>query len=84
MIMSNGCFDSNEYINYLIDDDGKCTNEFMLLHLDLIREKYGLNNLWDYPLNEIEHIIENNIPVVLVRFLDLYGGYEYRWCEVYE
>ena len=34
--------------------------------------------LWNYPLTEIDHIIENNIDVVLVRFTDDYDGYEYR------
>jgi hypothetical protein len=44
--------------------------------------------LWDYPLDEIEHIVENNIPVVLV---DVSGFnekdewiQEYRWFEVPE
>jgi hypothetical protein len=38
--------------------------------------------LWNYPLTEIEHIIENDMKVVLVRFPDEYGGYEYRFCEM--
>ena len=46
------------------------------------------NPLWDYPLDEIEHIVENNVPVVLV---DVSGFNkndqwitEYRWFEVHE
>ena len=38
--------------------------------------------LWNYPLTEIDHIIENNMDVVLVRFPEMYGGYEYRFCEI--
>ena len=40
--------------------------------------------LWNYPIDEIEHIIENELNVCLVRFEELYGGYEYRWCELKE
>jgi hypothetical protein len=48
-------------------------------------EKYFEDNeicLWNYPINEVEHIIENGLSVCLVRFENLYGGYEYRWCEL--
>lgn len=37
---------------------------------------------WTYPLNEVEYILENKISVVLVKFSEIYGGYEYRWCEL--
>ena len=46
------------------------------------------NPLWDYPLDEIEHIVENNLNVVLVDCT--YVGdnckltKEYRWFEVPE
>lgn len=36
-----------------------------------------LRNLWDYPLSEIDHLIENKQPVVLVIFED-----EVRWFEI--
>ena len=38
--------------------------------------------LWSYPICEVEHIIENELKVCLVRFETMYGGYEYRWCEL--
>ena len=41
--------------------------------------------LWDYPITEVEHVIENGIPVVLV-LLSHYEGIdcvqELRWFEV--
>ena len=44
-------------------------------------------NLWDYPLTEIDHIVENNLNVVLVD-CSYYEGddfiNEYRWFEVPE
>ena len=43
--------------------------------------------LWDYPLTEIDHIVENNLNVVLVDCShydsDVYVN-EYRWFEVPE
>ena len=39
---------------------------------------------WDYPLEEYKHIAENDIECEPVRFMDSYGGYEYRFCEVPE
>lgn len=38
--------------------------------------------LWNYPICEVEHIIENKSKVCLVRFKTIHGGYEYRWCEL--
>ena len=40
--------------------------------------------LWNYPLAEIVHIIENNIPVVLVECTSSEAPYiqELRWFEV--
>lgn len=41
---------------------------------------------WDYPLEEYEHITELHKELgtefEAVRFAELYGGYEYRFCEV--
>ena len=40
--------------------------------------------LWNYPICEVDVIIEGELNVCLVRFEKLYGGYEYRWCELEE
>lgn len=43
--------------------------------------------LWDYPLTEIDHIVENNLNVVLVDCSRYEGDMfinEYRWFEVPE
>lgn len=44
--------------------------------------------LWDYSLDEIDEIVENNVPVVLVDTTyineDCEMVYEYRWFEVPE
>ena len=75
LVKENACLDVEDYL--------EC--------IGLKRESINLGafqakelNLWDYPITEIEHIVENKIPVVLVRFPHIYGGYEYRFCEVPE
>lgn len=45
------------------------------------------HELWDYPLTEIDHIVENNLNVVLVDCSHYEGDdyiNEYRWFEVPE
>ena len=78
MVKDNMCYESFEYINMIYDnEDSWCS--FPLSDLP----KYlGDLELWDYPITEIDHILENDIDVVLVRFPELYGGYEYRFCEI--
>ena len=42
----------------------------------------GLSNLWDYPLDEIDHIVENDLNVVLVVFdTGCVTKREWRWFE---
>ena len=50
-------------------------------------EEHGYDNLWDYSIDEIDHIVENGHHVVLVDCMVWYvnsGQYEheYRWWEV--
>lgn len=61
---------------YLIGDD-----PIKEIHEILVEE--GIENdstetLWDYPLNEIDEVIENEVPVVLVKISEK----EYRWFEI--
>lgn len=42
---------------------------------EVITNKY---NLWNYPLNEYKHIVENNLKVVVVKF----QSGQYRFVEV--
>ena len=47
----------------------------------------GYDNLWDYPLTEIDHIVENGHDVVLVNcsfYEENEHIEEYRWFEVPE
>lgn len=57
--------------------------------IQILQSRNGFEDLWNYPLNEIEHIIENETNVVLVDISDVddeSGDWvsEYRWFEVPE
>jgi hypothetical protein len=62
----------------------KCDNDVEFIEKILEDEGYCL---WSYPLNEIDHIVENEIPVVLVDCM-IYNDdihefeHAYRWFEV--
>ena len=80
MVKDDICYESYEYINMICDSEYNW-HSFPLSDLP----KYlGEFELWDYPITEIDHILENDIDVVLVRFPELCDeyGYEYRFCEI--
>ena len=87
MVKSNEVYSPQAYVgeitgNYFISKfDGSVNG--IRKHL----EQYGFDNLWDYPLTEIDHIVENNLDVVLVDCSHYEGNKyvnEYRWFEVPE
>lgn len=78
-IKDNDCLDSVEYIETVTGY--RPAEEVTLEQLEKMFEEKNLS-YWNYPLNEIEHIIENNLNVVLVRFPEVYGGFDYRFCEI--
>lgn len=89
-VLSNDIYSPQNYIEAV-------TGNYYIFRNDTTRYKeiktlLGLNgfeNLWDYPLNEIEYIVENKINVVLVDVSDYdvessNWVTEYRWFEVSE
>ena len=57
--------------------------------IEAILKHHGLEaEVWSYPLYEIDHIVENELSVVLVDVsgFDKQGiwRHEYRWFEVFE
>jgi hypothetical protein len=90
MVATNKIYSASEFVDVLT---GKYyifngTNDIDDIHLFLYENRIETaeNQLWDYPLNEIEHIVENNIPVVLVKVLvedeDGKLNSELRWFEI--
>lgn len=77
--------------NYLDSVTGNCYIINGDDDVGLIERILYENNLelWSYPLSEIDHIVENELNVVLVECMvynEDTGEYEheYRWCEVPE
>ena len=59
--------------------------------IKFIEDRLALDGLelWNYPLSEIDHIVENDLDVVLVECMVCNDGtrefeYKYRWFEVPE
>ena len=65
MVKSEKIYSPQNYLEavtgkcYIVRDDNDIETIQSILH------RTG-NNLWDYPLSEIDHIVENNLDVVLV------------------
>ena len=87
MVKSNQIYAPQNYVgaitgNYFIS---KYDGSIDCIHKHL--NKYGFYFLWDYPLTEIDHIVENDLNVVLVDCSHYEGDMyinEYRWFEVPE
>ena len=87
MVKSNQIYAPQNYV-------GAITGSYFISKydgsIDCIRKhlnRYGFRFLWDYPLTEIDHIVENNLNVVLVdcsHYEDDMYVEEYRWFEVPE
>lgn len=79
--------------NYLEAVTGKCYIYSGDNDIDFIDEHLAVNGyadeLWNYPLSEISHIVENDLDVVLVDCMVVNPEtdefeHEYRWFEVPE
>lgn len=77
--------------NYLVAVTGDCyvvRGDNDIEEIEIILDDYGYC-LWNYPLSEIDHIVENNLNVVLVDCM-VYDNetneykHVYRWFEVPE
>ena len=79
--------------SYLEAVTGKCylirgDNDIELIQEILVENGY-VDELWDYPLSEIDHIVENKLNVVLVDCMVVNPETDefehvYRWFEVPE
>ena len=88
MVKSNKIYSPQKYLELITEMSffNNTSNDVQFIEETL--EFYGFE-LWSYPLTEIDHIVENNIDVVLVECLiwdkenDRYDKI-YRWFEVPE
>lgn len=77
--------------NYLMAVTGKCymvcgEDDVSFIHGVLFHNDF---EFWDYPMSEIDHIVENNLNVVLVDCMVVNEEtdefeHQYRWFEVPE
>lgn len=92
MVLTNTVYNPQSFVEtltdkyYIFNSDNDTERIHKLLVIEDIETED--NPLWDYPLSEIEHIIENNINVVLVEVVCFDENdalqKEYRWFEVPE
>ena len=75
---SNDVWDVQDYVEE-VTGDRPCYTSLDEMGKDFYEKDICL---WNYPICEVEHIIENRLKVCLVRFQEMSGGYEYRWCEL--
>ena len=90
MVKSNKIHSPQSYLEAVT---GKCyiirgCNDVETIQAVLVQNGYT-DTLWDYPLSEIDHIVENNLNVVLVDCMVVDPEtdefeHEYRWFEVPE
>ncbi len=86
MVMTNKVYSPQQYLRILTDNCYIIKGDNDVETVEVILEELGYC-LWSYPLCEIEHIIENELDVVLVDCM-IYNKqkrefvHEYRWFEV--
>lgn len=86
MVVEERIFSPQEYLELVT---GKCyitRSENDVEFIENILQQEGLE-LWTYPLPEIDHIVENELDVVLVDCLvwdktKFEFEHVYRWCEI--
>lgn len=89
-VLSKDIYSPQSYIEAVTGNYYIFRNDTTILdEIDTLLCLNHLENLWNYSLTEIEHIVENGINVVLVDISDYdveTGNWikEYRWFEVPE
>lgn len=84
MVKSNELYSPQSYLE-LVTGNCYVIRDGDVGEIDTILLKNGLS-LWSYPLCEVDHIVDNNLDVVLVQCAstDDPGILELRWFEVPE
>lgn len=86
MVKSEQIYSPQNYLEAVTGDCYIIRGDNDIEEIELILDDY-VPNLWSYPLSEIDHIVENEINVVLVDCM-VYNEekkefeHVYRWFEV--
>ena len=90
LIKSELIYSPQNFVDLLTDKCYIFTGENVIEQIHKLLKENGVESedlpLWDYPLSDVEHIVENAIPVVLVDVsgFDADGEWktEFRWFEI--
>lgn len=86
MIKSKCVYSAQNYVACVTGEYYILKRENTTEEIESILVDYGYCDLWNYPLDEIAHILENNIDVVLVDVSshnnECEWNSELRWFEV--
>lgn len=89
MVKSEKLFSPQSYLDSVTGNCYAINGDDDIAAIECILDDHHLSNLWNYPLSEIDHIVENNLDVVLVDCM-VYNEdtsefeHELRWFEVPE
>ena len=85
-VRSEKIYTPQQYINAVTGHCFCFQQEDTIAEIQDKLDRYCFDTLWSYPLAEIDHIVENDLSVVLVDVSGFYGGKtiapQYRWYEV--
>ena len=90
MVKSRKMYSPQKYLELVTGNCYEiCTDNDVEFVEKILDEHFGEGCMWTYDLKEIEHIVENEIDVVLVEFMIYHDDtheweYVYRWAEVTE
>ena len=81
MVMSEKIYSAEEYLESMTGKYFLLNKENTVEEIEKILDKhFGERSFWSYPLNEIDHIVENDFNTVLV---DVSGHYDETWQIIY-
>lgn len=88
MVKSEKIYSPQNYLEAVTGDCYIIRGANDIESIEVILDDYSLE-LWNYPLSEIDHIVENNLNVVLVDCMVVNEEtdqfeHQYRWFQVPE
>lgn len=88
MVKSKKIYTPQSYLELMTGNTYLFRQEDTVAEIEEILEEYFDDPIWSYDLTEIDHIVENNLNVVLVDCSGFYGKNEitpyFRWFEVFD